>query len=32
VGFRNTGRSLLLVKHIAVQILERRLAPVLTRA
>jgi len=32
IGFQHTGRSLLLVKHIAVQILERRLAPVLTRA
>jgi hypothetical protein len=32
VGFQHTGRSLLLVKHIAVQVLERRLSPVLTRA
>jgi|SRR5579862_4561007 len=32
VGFQCSGRSLLLVKHIAVQVMERRLTPVLTRA
>ncbi len=32
IGFQSRGRSLLLVKHIAVQVLERRLTPVLTRA
>jgi len=32
VGFQSGGRSLLLVKHIAVQVMERRLTPVLTRA
>ncbi len=32
IGFQNSGRSLLLVKHIAVQVMERRLTPVLTRA
>ena len=32
IGFKPTGRYLLLVKHIAVQVMERRLTPVLTRA
>src|SRR5581483_5882078 len=32
IGFQLAGRYLLLVKHIAVQIMERRLMPVLTRA
>ena len=32
IGFQSRGRSLLLVKHIAVQVLERRMSPVLTRA
>jgi hypothetical protein len=32
IGFQSSGRSLLLVKHIAVQVMERRLTPVLTRA
>lgn len=32
IGFRSSGKSLLLVKHIAVQVMERRLTPVLTRA
>ena len=32
IGFQTSGRYLLLVKHIAVQVMERRLTPVLTRA
>lgn len=32
IGFQSSGRHLLLVKHIAVQVMERRLTPVLTRA
>jgi hypothetical protein len=32
IGFQSNGKSLLLVKHIAVQVMERRLTPVLTRA
>ena len=32
IGFQRNGASLLLVKHIAVQVMERRLTPVLTRA
>jgi hypothetical protein len=32
IGFQRNGRYLLLVKHIAVQVMERRLTPVLTRA
>jgi hypothetical protein len=32
IGFQRSGRYLLLVKHIAVQVMERRLTPVLTRA
>ncbi|HEX6513341.1 MAG TPA: GNAT family N-acetyltransferase [Chloroflexota bacterium] len=32
IGFQTNGRHLLLVKHIAVQVMERRLTPVLTRA
>ena len=32
IGFQTSGRYLLLVKHIAVQVMERRMTPVLTRA
>jgi hypothetical protein len=32
IGFQCSGRSLVLVKHIAVQVMERRMTPVLTRA
>ena len=32
IGFECGGHSLLLVKHIAIQVMERRLTPVLTRA
>ncbi|HLG73901.1 MAG TPA: hypothetical protein VK009_26065 [Chloroflexota bacterium] len=32
IGFHVAGRHLLLVKHIAVQVMERRMTPVLTRA